>query len=320
MAYLVTGGTGFIGSYVVRDLLERGEKVVCLQRSGVTDAFREVLGEDNLARVKIVTGDLSNSLQLFKTIQENDIKVIAHLAFIMRPLVEQDPAYALQVNCVGMANILEAVRLFHLKKVVSVGAGAVFGRIGEWYKEPMKDTAPFYDLNTFYSATKALDEVMCRLYFDKFGVDNTVLRLAMVFGIGKWKSGMMAEFNEVLRKASLNIPATMKNADTLWGYVYVEDLSQLILQACDATPTKTCIFNVMDAELDLHEIKKIICKVNPEARITVEAGKSGIYVLPRMDTTAVRTELGWRPKYGIEEGIRRIMNYYRRQAGLPPFS
>ena len=118
MAYLVIGGTGFIGSYVVRDLVNRGREVVCFQRSGVNPWFRNILGEDNVDKVKIIAGDVSNTLQVFNIIRQNNIEFIIHLSFALPPVSELQPAYALRVNCIGLNNLLEAVRLFGLKRLV----------------------------------------------------------------------------------------------------------------------------------------------------------------------------------------------------------
>ena len=118
MAYLVTGGTGFLGSYVVRDLLKEGKEIVCLQRSGVTTWFRDIVGEDNIDKVKIVQGDVSNTLLVFNLIRENNIDVIVHLSFMLPPVSELQPAYALRVNCIVLNNMLEAGRLFGLKRLV----------------------------------------------------------------------------------------------------------------------------------------------------------------------------------------------------------
>ena len=120
MAYLVTGGTGSMGAYVVRDLLKDGKDVVCFQRSGVTPFLRSVVGEDKYTNIKVVQGDISNSQQLFYVIQENQIDTIIHLSSLILStgLTESQPAYALQVNCVGMNNLLEAGRIFGLRNSV----------------------------------------------------------------------------------------------------------------------------------------------------------------------------------------------------------
>jgi nucleoside-diphosphate-sugar epimerase len=127
----------------------------------------------------------------------------------------------------------------------------------------------------------------------------------------------MASFIDFLKKSALNIPVTRGAGDKVWGYTYVEDLSQLIVQTCEAPVTRTRAFNIAAGEYTLHQIRDIILKLNPEAQVTVEGGTGGHSWLPRLDTTGVRTELGWQPKYGVEEGLRKTMNYFRQQEGLP---
>ena len=329
MACLVTGGTGFIGSYVVRDLLSQGKEVVCLQRSGVTPVSRFVIGEDNLDKVKVVQGDVSDTLQLFQVIQEHAVDLIVHVSYVMNDVSEIRPAYALRVNCIGMNNVLEAARLFGLRKVIWASSTQALGQLAELYKEPVGDDSAIYMINTMYGATKALNECMGRLYFEKFGVDSICLRIGFTLGVAKF-IGVGKEIDRALiqffRNAALNLPATLAttDADRIRALCYVENLSDLIIKACDVPTTKTRTFNAIEYQRSVRQLAEIIRKVNPKAQVTIKEGVGieeatwGGNPEPVLDTTGVRTELGWKPKYSLEEAVKRIFNYFRQQEGLPP--
>jgi UDP-glucose 4-epimerase len=327
MAYLITGGTGFVGSYVVRDLLGEGKEVVCLQRSGVTPVFREVVGEDNVNKVKIVQADVSNMSRLFNVIREHRIDVAVHLGCIIASTgaSEMEPAYALQVNCVGTNNVLEAARLFGLRRVVWTSSGQAFGRVSQFYKEPVGDDDALYMPDTMYGATKALNEFMSRHYFNKFGTDNICLRMGFTLGVGKLH-GRGGIFTKFLQDVATNVPTTVAimDANKIRAFGYVENTSDLIVKACEAPTTKTRTFNAVEYQCSIRQLVEAMCRVNPKAQVTIKDGVApeeatlGSTPEPVMDTTGVQTELGWKPKYSLEEALTRYFNYFRQQAGLPP--
>jgi UDP-glucose 4-epimerase len=312
MRCLVTGGTGYIGTYVVRDLLKAGKEVVCFQRSGITPTFRKIVGEDNINRVKIIQGDQSNTLQLFNVIREQGIDVIVALGSAMKPLTEEQPAYALQVNCVAFNSMLEAVRLFGLKRILWASSCHALGPVHDLYKEPIGDDNAIYRPPTMYGATKAFNEFMARIYFSKFGVDSIGFRLPLCYGAG------MSGLTEFFRKAALNIPVTIGNASVLNQVVYVEDLSAAIANACDVPTTRTRVFNIVEGHYTWRQIADTISNINPEAQVTVEEGAEQGLFLPKVDGTGLRSELGWQPKYSLEEGLRTVLNDFRRKEGMVP--
>lgn len=318
MPYLVTGGTGYIGSYVVRDLLAAGKEVVCLQRSGVTPDFREIVGEEGVRKAKVVQGDVSDTVFLFDLIRQYGIDLIIHTGSVMPPISEQQPAYALKVNCVGTNNVLEAVRLFKLKKLIWMSAGLALGNVFELYKEPIGDDNALYRPYMMYGATKALNEFMAKLYFEKFGVDSVGFRLQRTYGIGKWY-GSAGAFAEFLRKVALNIPATIEDTSMIFGHLYVEDLSKLVVRVCDAPTTKTRVFNIIESDGTNRDLVEVLRRINPAAKITLAKPEhTQDYVLSKMDCTGVRSELGWQPEYSLEQGMRKVLNYFRRKAGMAP--
>ncbi len=318
MAYLVTGGTGYLGSYVVRGLLKAGKEVVCLQRSGVTRTAREIIGEGDLAAVKIVQGDVTDVVQLLRVIKENAVDLVVHIGYTMPPMSEDQPANALRVNSLGMNNILEAARLFGLRRVVWASAGAVLGRVGEFYREPIVDDDALYMPASMYAATKVLNETMARLYFEKFGVDSIGFRLPLVYGIGRYH-GAIAAFTDFLRKAALNLPLTMLNGDhyRCHGYVYIEDAAAAFVTACDCPQTKTRVFNLVESNCTNREMAEIMRRVNPDAQVTLEETGAHGHPPAIMDTTGARTQLPWEPKYSMEQGFREVFNYFRKKEGLP---
>ncbi|MFC1932211.1 NAD-dependent epimerase/dehydratase family protein [Chloroflexota bacterium] len=323
MAYLVTGGMGYVGSRIVRDLVNAGEEVVCFDLAGVTALGQEVVGEKNLDRVKVIPGDVSDTIQVFNVIREHSIDYIIHVGYLMGTRREQGPVAALRVNCIGNANMLEAARLFGVKKVVWTSSAAVFGQIMNFYKEPAGDDDVIYMPDSMYAGTKALNEVMTRVYFKNFGVDSIGLRIQRVFGVPSIQYGVVGLFSEFLRKAALNIPVTIKEPDFTINYIHVDDVADAHIKACAVPTTKTRVFNLCEGEHTNQQLVETIRKINPEAQLSLEEGISnltrpeGDHHGPTMNPTGIRTELGWQPKYSFEEGLRISCNYFRQQAGMP---
>jgi nucleoside-diphosphate-sugar epimerase len=325
MAYLVTGGTGYIGSYVVRDLLSEGKQVVCFQRSGITDIIRSVVGEDKLNKVKIVQGDVSDTLNLFHTIRDYNIDMVVHLGGVWGIKGDLQPDYTLKVNCIGMNNILEAARLFGLKKIVWTGSNKAFGRLSEFYDKPIVDDDAIYMPDSMYGTTKVLNEFMTKLYFEKFGIDVVGLRMGLSFGIIiRQQTGGPERFNRFLKSTALNMPTkiAVKDADRMQNFSYAGNVSNLIVKACNAPTTKTRIFNIPEYKYSLRQLVEVIRKVNPQARITIEEGVETEDTIwqgapeAKIDCRGVQTELGWKPKYSLEESVKIVSNYFRQQEGL----
>jgi UDP-glucose 4-epimerase len=329
MVYLVTGGTGYIGSYVVRDLLENGEEVICLQRSGVTPVFRQVVGEKNLPKALIIQADLSNTFQVFDVFKQHKIDSIVHLSSILSATgsssSETQPAYALQVNGVGMSNLLEAMRIFGVRKMVWTGTGQVFGQLAKMYSGVIGDDNAIYMPDNMYSATKVLCEIMSKLYFDKFGVDSLGLRTGLILGIGKMH-GKGNAFSQLIKNAATNLPATMAcvDADQVRALGYSENTSHLIIKACEGPPTRTRNFNAVEFLVSGRQLVESMRLVNPKAEITIKdrvskeeqtwAGNAE----PNLDISGIRKELKWEPKYSLKEALTRIFNHYRKEAGMLP--
>jgi nucleoside-diphosphate-sugar epimerase len=114
------------------------------------------------------------------------------------------------------------------------------------------------------------------------------------------------------------------DADKVRAFGYVENTSDLIIKACEAPATKTRTFNAMEYQCSMRQIVEAICKVNPKAKITIKNGVApdeatlGGSPEPILDTKGIQTELGWKPKYNLEEALKRYLNYFRQQEGLPP--
>lgn len=129
MAFLVTGGTGFIGSHLVRRLVEMGCEVVIYDVSPKTAALGEVAGE-----VDVVRGDVLDVVSLMDTIKGHGVDRIVHLAYLLITESRENPTRALRVNCEGTNNAFEAARLMGMRRVVWASSAAVYGP-GDYYPE-----------------------------------------------------------------------------------------------------------------------------------------------------------------------------------------
>ncbi len=158
MMYLVTGGTGFIGSRVVRDLVTRGDDVIAFDWAPSMEALETVIAPEYIREhIKLVAGDVTDYPLLVRTLKENNVRKVIHLASLMYLDFNANPIRGIKVNCEGTANVFEAARLLGLDKVVWESSGSVFGPPQKYIEEYIPNDAPHYPQN-LYGAAKSFNE------------------------------------------------------------------------------------------------------------------------------------------------------------------
>ena len=181
MTTLLTGGNGWVPSFVLRQLAQRGERVISYDLMPVDDVLREHL-DDAVANVTFVHGDVTDGEHLLDIAQEAGVTRIIHTAAITPRLwrEQKEPRRVIDVNLGGTINALEAARaLPGFERFVYVGSGAVWG--SGHTGETIDEDAPSRTTN-LYGITKYASERIAMRYKELFGLDIVSMRPANVYG------------------------------------------------------------------------------------------------------------------------------------------
>lgn len=312
MSVLITGGTGFIGAYVARELIRAGQRVVTLDNLP-SNVIHNVLDPEEIAEVRFATGDVSSLRDVALAVHDNEVDRIVHLASLLHPAADQNPPLAIQVNVQGQTTILEAARLFRIKKIVWASSVVVFGGRSSHARRILPNDAPHHPVN-LYGATKSFDEFLTNHYIDEWGVDALGLRFTVVYGPGRVR-GASSFVNELVKPA-LGQAATVPFGDDVVDWQYVEDVADLLAKCVDLPKTRTSVFNTQFDRRSIKEVGAYVTKLIPQAQITYQPGEFGIAW--ELDDSTLQAEIGFEPRFSMERGLREVMEHARREAGLPP--
>jgi UDP-glucose 4-epimerase len=318
MIYFVTGGAGYIGSYVVRDLLKEGHEVLCYDlQSEPTPLMHELIKKDDFKRLKFVKGDIADFNLISDTIRKQQPEKIIHFSSILPPISETDVPFAIKTNVIGTQNIFEAAHTFGIKRVVWSSSCASISKLGEVFNTNLLDSTDIYGTKNFYGATKIICELMAKQYIKNYGLEIITLRYPVVYGIGK-STGWGAYFANMMKNAALGNTATIRGGDSNWPYMYVEDVSMTTIKASQVPLPDRKVFNLQQGGYyNGWQLAEILKELNPKAIINVEPGKDADYDLPLVTESTFQKELQFTPRYSLKEGFRLVINYYRKQNRLP---
>lgn len=313
--YLVTGGAGFIGSRIVRDLIREGAGVMVYDLYPEGSALEWLLREEEKKRLKVVQGDVTDLPHLMHIVKENNIETVFHIAAVLSTASSANPMLALAGNCEGTLNIFETARLLGLKKVVWASSMSVFGPADRYAPEYIPNDAPHYPWGV-YGACKSFNENLAAHYVAQYGLDITAVRYNFVYGAQPGKGTTSAIIRELIENPALGKPGKVPFGGLVRGWQYVDDAARATVMASKVTRPKTGTFSTMGDIHSIIEVAEYVRSLIPGADITLLPGELGLGW--KFDTVPVEEEIGYRPGWTMERGVRETINTVRGRAGLGP--
>lgn len=315
MAYLITGGTGLLGSRIVRDLAREGETVVAHDLAPDQNMMDLVLTDDEKARVKIVKGDVLDFDNLLSLVKENKVDTIVHTAAIMgKAVISANPRLATRVGTEGTVNIFEIARTLALRKVVWASSSAVSSGNERGL---IANDAPHHP-ETLYGACKSFGEYASDYYFREFGVDITAIRYGgMIFGAGQQRGNSGLIVQELFLNPALGKPGRVPLGDSVMNWLYVNDAARAAVIGCKHKRTKTGVFNLKGHLHSMKDLAGYVREFIPDADIKLLPGSTGLHYW-NMDMSVTEKELDYHSQWPVREGVRETLNIMRQHHGLPP--
>lgn len=309
---LVTGGAGTIGSTIVDQLVaaDAGEVIVL---DNFVRGRRENLSHAlNAENVRIVEGDIRDR-SLVKTIMSG-VDLVFHQAAIRITQCATEPRLAVEVLVGGTYEIVEAAADAGVRKVVAASSASVYGLAEQF---PTGERHHPYANDTLYGAAKTFNEGLLRSFHAMRGLDYVALRYFNVYGPRMDIHGL---YTEVLirwmeRIESGQPPLILGDGTQTMDFVFTDDIARANLLAASNDVTDE-IFNIgSGTETSLKELADALLRVMG-SDLPVEFGPPrGVNAVTRRlaDVSQARQRLGWKAEIGLDEGLRRLVTWWRAE-------
>jgi threonine 3-dehydrogenase len=300
MAKLITGGMGFIGTYLAHSLLAKGEDVVLFDV--ITNS---PLIEDIKNKIKIVQGDLASWAEVLEVVKQYKIDGIYHTGALLSASAEEKPITAYNVNAGGTFNVLEAARLFNVKRVVYTSTIASYG-LGLHTVNEDTIQMPI----SMYGVTKVFCERLGEYYYRKFGVDFRAVRLPSVIGPGRGGGGASAYSTLMISEPALKKPYKVYvEEDVIMPLLYIKDGVDCLIRLYEAdnAKLKRRVYCIAGFSPTAKEIYAAVKKALPNADIQFKPDRELTEIVrswPKyLEETKALEEWGWKTKFHLKETV-----------------
>lgn len=306
MRCLVTGASGHLGSYVSRLLLGHGHDVAVIVRQQ-SNLWRI---SDVLSQTKLIRGDLATIDHVVSEVMSLSPQIVFHLAWYGVTGEYHNDLNKINYNVIGSLRLLQAAQESGCTCWVGIGSQAEYGRCQGVLRENLP-TRP----RTTYGITKLHVGRLSRELCEMTGIRYLWLRLLATYG-------PKDNIQHLIPKVTLELLARKKPAVThgeqRWDYLYVEDAAEAICQAALNSEAQG-VFNLGSGEV--HSVRSIVERIRDLIDPSLPLGfgeipyHRGQIMHLQADITRLQKIIGWSPRFALDEGLRRTVDWYRKNWG-----
>lgn len=309
----VTGGTGLVGSWLVKRLIEANANVVCLIRDWVPQS--ELVRSGWIERVKVVRGDICERETVERSLGEYEIDTVIHLAAqTIVTIANRNPLSTFETNIAGTWNLLEACRRSpKVKQIVVASSDKAYG---DQKVLPYSETTPLQGQHP-YDVSKSAADLITHSYAKCFDLPVAITRCGNFYGGGdlNWNRIIPGTIRSIVRGQR---PVIRSDGEYTRDYFYVEDGAAIYMLLAEQLATRPELageaFNFSyEVQITVNQVVTKIIKllgipIEPEIRneVTNEIRHQ------HLNADKARTVLGWRPLYSFDEGLTRTINWYQK--------
>jgi UDP-glucose 4-epimerase len=294
MKVLVTGGSGFLGAWIVRRLARSNHQIRIFDIAANKSLVSEIAGA-GADSVEWQTGDIVDPDHVHGASEGCD--AIVHLAGILTPDCRNDPIRGAKINLIGTLNVFETARKRGIGQIVYTSSAGVFG--------PIDGHTPCPD--THYGAFKLACEGSARAYWEDHRLGSFGFRPYVVYGPGR-TTGLTAGPSLACRAAAKGQPYTIPYSGSA-GLIYVDDVAAAYEAALLRAPDGAHVFNMPGEVASNDRVVAEICRVMPAAKIDI-AGPA-LQFTPDIEQGDINALLSGLHQTKLGEGIRQTIAFYR---------
>lgn len=290
---IIFGGTGFLGSWIVKNFVKRDYKVTIFDLKIEIELLKKLIGKD-IEKIKFLKGDVTNYEEVLEATFNMDH--VVNLAGLMTPDCSRNPSLGAEVNVLGSINVFEATKARGIKFVVYASSAGVFGEKDKYFPFP----------ETHYGAFKLAVEGIARAYYNEANISSVGIRPFVIYGPGR-EIGGTATVTLACKAAKQSYSYNL-NFSGRAGFVYVQDVANLVEMSINRAPVGALTININGITASVSDFVSKIINIIPEARLMINGDKLSL----------VEEILGDHPsdifkkfKYtSLSEGISNTINFY----------
>ena len=314
MTTLVFGGAGFIGSYVVRRLVDEGEQVIVADIAFPDSPMPPLAAIAGEFTFEVCHAEYAS--QVVNVVAKYRPEYIFNFVPSYSPQYELNPSRGVRINLDTHINVLEACRTFGVKRVIFASSALVYGT----GRNDVVDEECLLRPELLYSACKAMNEYLGGHYNRHFSVDCVSLRLSSSFGWGRGQRKLESRGPwavELFENPLKGLPVVLERPYDSGSLVYVKDVVKAAILVMRAASLEHRVYDVVSEPRSKAEAANIVRELMPEAKIDFVSGQSaGIESLPVQrpgQKTRIQSKLGYAPAFTFQESIRDYLSMARAE-------